>query len=391
MSNIKFLSSVALLEFLKKFSADAYIIALPAIAASLETGRGSVQILLTVFFLAIAIVQFFAGPLSDYLGRRIVLLSLLPLFIIGALISALFQGLFFLHLGVLCMGMGVGAAPVLGKALIHDLHPNPVKTAYFLVLTSLIVTWAPAIAMVVGGNVVHFFGWEFVFVLMSAMGLLTLALVFIFLPKEPVIHKLSAFSMLKMLSNYGAFLQDPLCWRYLLLMAFLGSGVVVYYASTTFIFYHELGLPLSIIGLFAFAIVASNLFGKMQGTLFFKGAKIHVRTYISFSLVLIAACSMLFFAHFFSPKLGFILFPMVVYMVGLGMFMPNAHAQILHAKPGQAGLGSSLSGVIVALCCAFSSWVLSFFHAHTVLPLGAIILGIAMLGFLFQVTLKRTS
>jgi DHA1 family bicyclomycin/chloramphenicol resistance-like MFS transporter len=181
MNNTRQLSNIVLLEFLKKFSGDIYIIALPAIAASFNTDRQHVQIMISFFLLGVAASQLITGALSDHVGRRPVLLYSLMVFTLGSFVCAAGFEVWFLLTGIAIMGFGIGSAPTIGKAMIHDLYKKSGKTAMFLVITSSFVVWAPAIAMAVGGNFAHYFGWESIFLLSDVLGILALAFSYFFL------------------------------------------------------------------------------------------------------------------------------------------------------------------------------------------------------------------
>jgi MFS family permease len=172
MSKTRQLGNIVLLEFLKKFSGDIYLIALPAIAASLNSNRQHVQSMVSFFLVGVVISQLISGPLSDHIGRRKVLLNCILIFIIGTFVCASSQWLLLLFIGVFIMGLGIGSAPVIGKAIIFDLYNKSGKTALFLVITSAFVVWAPAIAMAIGGNISHYFGWEFIFILSGCLGVI---------------------------------------------------------------------------------------------------------------------------------------------------------------------------------------------------------------------------
>ena len=107
MKRARSVISVMIIEFIKKFTGELYIIALPAIAAALQASRESVQILLTFFFAGIAIAQFFAGPLSDHVGRQKMLLLTLPLFSMEALVAGFSHHLWQLYIGMTIMGLGI--------------------------------------------------------------------------------------------------------------------------------------------------------------------------------------------------------------------------------------------------------------------------------------------
>jgi MFS family permease len=65
----KLLVLLGSISVLTPFSLDLYLPALPAIAADLLAGPGSVQLTLPVFFVGLAISQLFFGSVADHVGR----------------------------------------------------------------------------------------------------------------------------------------------------------------------------------------------------------------------------------------------------------------------------------------------------------------------------------
>ncbi|WP_031261176.1 MFS transporter, partial [Curtobacterium sp. B18] len=72
---------LALIVGVSPFATDMYIPALPAIARDLGTTPGAVQLSLTAFLVAFAVGQLLAGPVSDGIGRR-------PLMLVGTAVFA---------------------------------------------------------------------------------------------------------------------------------------------------------------------------------------------------------------------------------------------------------------------------------------------------------------
>lgn len=381
MRKINQLSNIVFLEFLKKFSGDIYIIALPAIAASLNTDRRHVQAMVSFFLIGVAISQLISGPLSDHLGRRNILLNCLLIFIVGTFTCAFSNILNFLFLGIFIMGLGIGSAPVIGKAIIHDLYHKSGKTALFLVITSAFVVWAPAVAMAIGGNVSHYFGWEFVFLLSGILGVIGWFITLFNIPKQT--EKPAQKASLKLIiENYMIVLRSFSFSISLLGLALIASGVFTFYTAGYFVFNHTLHVPLNILGYFTFLIVGGNFCGKFLGSYFALHIKIKYALFISTSLCLVSSITMLLFAYFHALNVYKLLIPMMFYTVGLGSMMPVARAYLMGLTPKKAGTASGLTGIVIALVASLTTYIISHFHIETGLPMASLLVITSALAWL---------
>ena len=347
------LANISLIEFLKKAFGELYIIALPAIAASFNTSRKNMNYSLSLFFLAVLLSQFFAGPVSDVLGRRKTLLALMPFFILGNLLCFAFPGMITLYLGIVLAGLGIGAAPTLGKAMIYDVAGNGKNAAQratlFLVITSYVVVWAPAIGMSIGGSLIHLFDWHAVFLFSASLGLLALVISYFTLEESLNNQTHQSTPLIDMFTAYLSFLRD---FRFLTLFIALGcltSGVIAYYSLSTFIYHHELDISIHVIGLFAFYIVGGNMLGKTIALILSTRCSRKYSIVTAAGLMAIASLLMLILAFEFKPHAVAILAPMTIYMTGLGMFMPTIRPYIFERAKDRVGTASSLQGVVIAL------------------------------------------
>ncbi len=391
MRKINRLSNIIFLEFLKKFSGDIYIIALPVIATSLNTDRKHVQAMVSFFLIGVVFSQLFSGSISDHLGRRKVLLNCLLIFIMGSFFCAFSHQIGALFFGVFIMGLGIGSAPIIGKAIVYDMYHKSGKTALFLVIISVFVVWAPAIAMTIGGNLSHYFGWEFVFLLSGSLGIVGWFITLFNLPMhektcpEHASVKSVLMSYRKVLSSYAFSIT-------LLGLALITAGVFIFYTAGYFVFSHTLHIPLNILGYMTFLIVAGNLCGKFLGSYFAGHVKTKHSLFASASISLLSSIIMFLFAYHHPLNFYKLLIPMIIYMVGLGAMMPVARTYLMGITPKTAGTASGLTGVATALVASLVTYTISHFHIETGLPMASLLLittSLAWCLFLLSYLLKK--
>lgn len=379
-SNQKKFANVVLLEFLKKFSGELYIIALPAIALALETSHTEVQRLLAAFFIGIAVAQVFAGPWSDIIGRRHVLLVLLPVFVVGSLICSL-GNLPLIYLGIFMNGLGIGSAPALGKAIIYDLYKHSKIVTNVFVLASAFVVWAPAIAMIVGGAIANFIHWRVIFFMSAGVGVFAFFVTYFLLAETAVVsHKKNMLHSLFV--HYWQLLRSPQIIFVLLASGLIASGVIAYYTVSVFIFTETLKIRLHWVGYFAVLIVVSNFGGKVIAMhLVHKLGRVRL-VMCGVTVSLIATLIMLVCAVYFKVSVITVVLPMMIYMLGLGATIPSARILLFERAPGQVASCSSLFSIMHALMGALAVYLISHLDIDTALPLAIYLLVLMVLAWL---------
>lgn len=174
LSTPEFIAMLATLMATVAFSIDAMLPALPQIAAKLSPQDvNRAQLVLTSFVLGMGLGTFFAGPISDAIGRRRTLFLGLGIYTLGALGAIISHNLEFLLAARFLQGFGAAAPRIVPMALVRDLYSGRemAKITSFIMMLFIIV---PALAPSIGGVIISFAGWQGVFVafiLFSGIGL----------------------------------------------------------------------------------------------------------------------------------------------------------------------------------------------------------------------------
>lgn len=366
------LANITLLEFLKKFFGEIYIVALPAIAATLNTHRRAVHYTLTVFFFSVLLSQLFAGPISDRIGRRVVLLYLVPLFIIGNFICFLYPTLTALYVGIALAGIGIGAAPAIGKAMIYDIAGKASRATKFLVLTSYVVVWAPAIGMSIGGNLVSFAGWHYIFLLSALLGVFAF-IVSIILLRDTRLKETTPISLKKIFSDYFQLMTtDHLGWVFIAVGTMV-SGIIVYYSLGVFVYRDVMKISMHNIGYLAFFIVAANMLGKSAALVLLTRCSVRHVMFSGLALSSVASILMLLLSYIMSPTVLGLLVPMMLYVIGIGMMMPSVRPYIFSRAGEKTGGASSLMGLTNAFFVGVASLIAAHVHVRSALPIALIL------------------
>ncbi len=160
---------LALIVGVSPFATDMYIPALPAIARELGTTPGAVQLSLTAFLVAFAVGQLLAGPVSDGIGRRPLLLVGTIGFAIASVGCAVAPDVGTLVAARVVQGLAGAAGAVAGRAMVSDTTTGA-RTARVFGTLAAINALGPVVAPLAGGAVLTVSTWRAMFVVLAALG-----------------------------------------------------------------------------------------------------------------------------------------------------------------------------------------------------------------------------
>lgn len=159
----EFIALMAMLSAIVAFSIDAMLPALPEIAQELSPADpNKAQLILTSFVLGLGIGTFFAGPLSDAFGRRPTIVAGAVLYCLGAVLAWIGSSLEMVLLGRLIQGLGAAAPRIVSIALVRDLYQGR-QMARIMSFVMMIFTLVPAMAPLIGSQIIAFTGWRGIF------------------------------------------------------------------------------------------------------------------------------------------------------------------------------------------------------------------------------------
>ncbi|GGO40154.1 hypothetical protein GCM10008949_49300 [Deinococcus humi] len=145
----------------------------PAIQQALNIENSLYSWITTAYLLASTALVPIYGKLSDLVGRKLIMIFGVLVFVAGSVLCGLADGV-----GMLIAGRGVqglGGAALLGLmfAVIADLYP-PEQRSRYTALVGGVFSLATVLGSIVGGYVTDHFGWHNVFFISIPLGVLTL-------------------------------------------------------------------------------------------------------------------------------------------------------------------------------------------------------------------------
>ena len=154
---------------------------LPSIAKDLQESPLNMQNAIISYVLTLAVFMPVSGFLADKFGTKKVFISSLILFSIGSLFCALSQNLTQLVLSRVIQGIGGSLMTPVGKlALIKTFDKNELlKAMNFAIIPALI---GPVLGPLVGGYLVDYFSWHWIFLINIPIGIIGIVLGSKFMP-----------------------------------------------------------------------------------------------------------------------------------------------------------------------------------------------------------------
>ncbi|WP_162064325.1 MFS transporter [Vibrio taketomensis] len=214
---------------------------LPWIAKDFTISLDQAQLLVSIYLLGFGPSQFLYGPISDALGRKVVLLSGLLIAMLGLLTIIVFSDTFTgMVMGRFLQGIGTGCCAVLARASTRDRFNGPdlpIAMAYIAMAASITPLFAP----VIGGFINFHFGWSMVFI--SLLGYVFIAWCIIAVRfKETLAQRSEIPSAKAMLLQY----RNLLTSRYFMSFASIGwlnfSLMITTVSVMPFIMQNQIGM-----------------------------------------------------------------------------------------------------------------------------------------------------
>jgi EmrB/QacA subfamily drug resistance transporter len=160
-------------SFMVMLYATVVNIALPRIITVFNAGVDTVQFVATGYMIALAIIMPATGYLSDTYGTKRIYLVSMFLFTLGSLLCGLSWDVTSLIFFRILQGLGGGMMMPLGMTIIFKTVP-PEKLGLMSGIFGLPLVFAPVIGPTLGGYIVEYIDWRFIFTLNLPVGALGL-------------------------------------------------------------------------------------------------------------------------------------------------------------------------------------------------------------------------
>jgi DHA1 family 2-module integral membrane pump EmrD-like MFS transporter len=354
----------------------------PALAAALNTSNAQIQLSFSYYLLFYGLSQFVYGPYSEKHGRKKIALFGHCLSLIGTIFCIFATNIHIFHAGRVIQGIGLGAGPVLYRAILRDTFKGDrlSRIASIVAIGKACIT---AIAPTIGGYIQKFLGWHYTFVFLFVYTLAGILLISIFFPETLSKPDPKATNVRIILKTFYRILKHSSFLSYALCGSIAFAGIAVYLTISPFLFQNVLGISPVKYGWLALIISGSIVIGGFINYSLVK--KAGWRRMLKFAVVVMA------FAGILMMSLGIeylnivvIIIPMSIYIIGAGIAVGNCNVGGMHSFAETAGFAGALYGVIQVLGGAAATSISSLVHERTQIPLSLTLISFSLACLMLQ-------
>jgi DHA2 family multidrug resistance protein len=174
--------------FIEVMDISVVNVSLPHIQGSLNAGLDEVTWVLTSYLVSNAIIIPITGWLSSVFGRKRYLFFSISLFTVSSVVCGSAPSLKVLIIARIFQGLGGGGLQPLSQAILFETFPVA-EHGLAMAVFGMGVVMAPILGPVVGGWITDTLSWRWVFYINLPVGLLAIALAFIFIYDPPYIRR----------------------------------------------------------------------------------------------------------------------------------------------------------------------------------------------------------
>lgn len=374
-----FLSILLLAAALGAMASSIYIPSISAIARDLSANISLVQLTITVYLITFGVSAVMIGSLSDYLGRRRVLLSSMCLCLVASTACMLAPNIEVLFAARIFQAIGACAGMAVTRATLRDTYGSE-GTPRVMSILSLSMVLVPIFAPILGGYLQVWVGWRANFAVLAIGAAALVVLMWWRLPEtgsnRPPSRNLARaiFGNILPLCRAGAFMG------YAFVVVASGSAYFAFTAVTPVILIEHFGLTPDQFGLCGSLIMGGTLVGIVLTNRLV--TRLGIDRLIPVGTLIMAVSGVLTMALSSIHAVWAVVGPLSLMGIGIGLLAPNGHSGAVGAKPELAGAASGLTVFLQMGGAGIVTAVMSAVEHRTTLPFGILLVVLAAISFI---------
>jgi DHA1 family bicyclomycin/chloramphenicol resistance-like MFS transporter len=371
---------IAGLAMLGPFAIDTFFPAFPVMAEDLGITQSRMQLSLSAYLGAFALMSLVHGPLSDAYGRRGVIVWSLVAFLLATIGCALAPSFEMLIACRVLQGASAGAGMIVGRAIVRDRFDGA-EAQRLMSKVTLIFGVAPAIAPVLGGFILSLAGWRAIFWALAAfVALLALASLG-GLPETHPRERRTRLAIAPLAQTYSRIVGDRRFVLLALTASFNFGALFTYIAAAPAMVLNLLHLnERQFAWLFFPAIggmmIGSALSGRLAGRLSGCGT---VR--LGYALMGSGVAINLVVAASIPPHVPWSVLPISVFGCGVSLAFPTLTLMMLDRFPTVRGAAASVQAALSLGYASLVSGLIAPFVSHSAMTLALAALAQVLAGY----------
>ncbi len=373
---------------LTEIATGLYTPTLPLISIYFGVTEEAIAPTLSLNLLGIALSGPFYGPLSDRFGRRKTLLGGIFLFTVGSFLCLLPSNLSFLIIARFIQGLGAGVAGVLSMAMVKDIFRREECAEAFSTMDMYIVL-APAFSPILGGYIAENHGWRLNFYVILIGALITLFILFLFLPETLSSKKRSPLSVSHLTKTYLSLLQNQFFVGNAIVSGLVFGGFWAFLAASPYLLIERFGFSVfefsiyTAWGVLAYVIGAwlNKKYIRKKGIPFFLSCGLWGMFLSGISMILVA---------FFLPDSPFWIRITTCFYLGFTAFVfPNTGTRAMEIFPAYSGFASALLITFEMGISSLSAELACWLYENSFMPLALLMFAEVFISFALFLYLEK--
>ena len=230
-----------LLTVFGPISMDLYLPALPALTDQLDAATSVAQLTITACLVGLAAGQLIAGPISDRLGRRGILLIGITAYIVTSALCAISPTVELLIVARLVQGLAGGVGIVIAQAAGRDVYSGGELIRFYGRLT-VIGGFAAIVGPLLGGQLNTITDWRGLFLFLAAIGGGILAVTLVVFRETLPAERRTTGGFAHTMQDFRVLLADRVFLGAVLNQGFLYAALFAYLAGATYVLQDVYGL-----------------------------------------------------------------------------------------------------------------------------------------------------
>lgn len=354
---------------------------LPDIASDFETTLGTVQLTLSIYFLAFALGVFCWGIVSDFIGRRPAILYGVILYGIGSFLCFQAKSIEFLLAARFMQAFGASTGSVVTQTILRE-NTNGLRRHTLFAQISAALAFTPAIGPLIGGVVDQFWGFRAVFFVLVIMSLFVFSYAYFSLGET---YDVKQRSKVKLLPIVNRFLKNQPTLIYGFLIGTINGILFSYYAEAPFIFIEYFHFSTATYGFLGMIVAVASILGSLLSKrlvtsrqpekIILDGIKIML---VGISIILAVSVSTFFTSEW---QWFMLLVGVFITLLGTGTALPNCLSLALVDFQDVIGSAGGLFSLGYYLLVSVVTFGMSFVHNGTLwaMPCYFLLIGLIML------------
>lgn len=386
-----------LLFALSQSTESTYTAGLPEISIELGIHPKLAQFSSSVYFYGFAFGVFILGRMSDIVGRRPVVFWGLTIFLLSSILSFFASNINSLIILRFTQAFGASIGSVVAQAMARDSYSGTELSRLYATLASGLAIM-PAISSLIGGNIVKYLGWRYIFIYLFLV-VFIVAIICVISLKETKKSSLytSDYSFWNVAKHM---IKDPKILCYGAIVGSFNGIMYSFYIEAPFIFMSKLSIDPSgyglIISCLGVSAVCGGLFSRMlQGN--GVSGKLMVSRGLFFSII---SC-IVFFIMSILWKLELLnhyhikyvlIIPMMMQAVSFSITMPIILRYSLEDYGKVNGTAGSFLGTYYYFIIATINYITSRLHSEDIIKIAFFFLSLSILSnILYRISAQSRS